>query len=613
MSDALAVDGAEFSADIAAAAQAYARRGWPIVPLHGLESDAEGNLTCDCVKGAACASPGKHPRITNWIQQATTNVFVVAKWWNKWPNSNVGIATGHEFGVVLDFDPRHDSDESLAALEAAHGPLPETLTTRTGSDGEHRVFQYPEGFNVRCRLPALEDSDGIDVRGDTGLIVAPPSSHVSGTTYQWKSDINTPTVPLPEWLMEGVERDLPAGPDLDYLNVWAKAGLEGECRKVGEAKGGNRNDTLFVSSCRVGEIVAGGGLDYIQAFESLSLAATKCGLDDEESDGVITRGLSAGTNTPRLPRPTITSRDDAMALLDTIQSTYASIPRGGHKGTRMRTCFEAMLSIARDNGGPRNFSATTRQVAIRGGTGESSMHKALAELQNEGWLYRKRKGTPGTPSRWDIRIPTEYKELESCSNSEDEVGKVLGCQREAIHGLRTDLPVTKQYMPIPIGHDAFLSPLTFIYEDDRESKRFFTETLGLNKSAWIVLEYLQRSGGWVRQAEIARATGYNASSIWSVLKSRLIPYDLVEKDPVSKKIQALEVTEEHLQKIAAAFGTDGGHEKRLAQYRSLRDAPVGKALGTPKRIEGLRVDSRVHSAPEADNLGVHGTNGASFG
>ena len=163
-----AVDAGEYSFEIEAAAKSYARRGWPVFPLHGVKAAAVGSLICDCDKGSGCKSRGKHPRITAWRQLATTNEFVVAKWWATWPNSNIGIATGHEFGLVLDFDPRHGSDASLDALEALHGTLPPTLTTRTGSDGEHQVFEFPDGSIVVLGLPALKDSEGIDVRGEGG-------------------------------------------------------------------------------------------------------------------------------------------------------------------------------------------------------------------------------------------------------------------------------------------------------------------------------------------------------------------------------------------------------------------------------------------------------------
>lgn len=130
--------------------------------------------------GSQCTSPGKHPRINNWQSIATTNHHVVASWWKRWPTSNIGITTGEDFGVVLDFDPRHGSDDSLIRLEADHGSLPGTRTTKTGSGGSHRIYVYPTGLSVTNKVPSVVAIyEGIDVRGQGGYIAAP------GTDTPW--------------------------------------------------------------------------------------------------------------------------------------------------------------------------------------------------------------------------------------------------------------------------------------------------------------------------------------------------------------------------------------------------------------------------------------------
>lgn len=79
-----------------------------------------------------CESVGKHPGLIEWEKKATTDEATVREWLKMWPASNVGIATGPDFGWVLDADPRHCGLETLAALEAKHGKLPETLTGDQG-------------------------------------------------------------------------------------------------------------------------------------------------------------------------------------------------------------------------------------------------------------------------------------------------------------------------------------------------------------------------------------------------------------------------------------------------------------------------------------------------
>lgn len=172
--------------------------GWPVFPVYEPSKDG----ACACGK-ADCDDRGKHPRVTGWQEAATTDKTKIRRWQRQWPETNAGLPTGARSGVVvLDIDPRHGGDESLADLERQHGPLPETPRALTGGGGEHRFFAHP-GSDVRIRnrtglLP------GIDVRGDGGYVVAPGSHHVSGGAYEWDAGAHPddmPLAPLPHWLL----------------------------------------------------------------------------------------------------------------------------------------------------------------------------------------------------------------------------------------------------------------------------------------------------------------------------------------------------------------------------------------------------------------------------
>ena len=82
---------------------------------------------------------------------------------------------------VLDIDARNGGDDSLDTLIHKHGRMPDTLEAVTGSRGRHFYFKHP-GVPVTNSVGLLP---GIDVRGDGGLVVAPPSIHVSGQQYFW--------------------------------------------------------------------------------------------------------------------------------------------------------------------------------------------------------------------------------------------------------------------------------------------------------------------------------------------------------------------------------------------------------------------------------------------
>jgi putative DNA primase/helicase len=142
--------------------------------------------------------------VPNGVKGATDDFTTVVEWLLMQPEANWGIATGQGSGlVVLDIDPRHGGEESLLALTAQYGRLPETLEVLTGGGGRHLYFRYPDGVDVRNSAGAL--GPGLDIRGEGGYVVAPPSIHISGGIYQW-DDMSDPEndepVDLPDWLLE---------------------------------------------------------------------------------------------------------------------------------------------------------------------------------------------------------------------------------------------------------------------------------------------------------------------------------------------------------------------------------------------------------------------------
>src|SRR5690349_5123077 len=110
------------------------RRGFRVFPMHGIQ-----NGQCTCRK-ADCSSPGKHPRIKDWQRKASSDPATIEAFWKKWPDSNIGIATGGESRLfVLDIDGA-EGEKSLEDLVRQHGPSPETLTVTTGR-GRHFYFR----------------------------------------------------------------------------------------------------------------------------------------------------------------------------------------------------------------------------------------------------------------------------------------------------------------------------------------------------------------------------------------------------------------------------------------------------------------------------------------
>lgn len=143
---------------------------------------------------------------------ATRDPDVLRQYWQTWPNANIGIPTGVTSGTwVLDIDTPegHDADgfASLNAILMRHGPLPETLTAESPSGSQHLYFNYPSDYDVRNSDSVI--GPGLDVRGEGGMVIAPPSVKPDGSAYRWVN--NLPAADAPGWLLEMVKH-VPAPP-----------------------------------------------------------------------------------------------------------------------------------------------------------------------------------------------------------------------------------------------------------------------------------------------------------------------------------------------------------------------------------------------------------------
>lgn len=129
----------------------------------------------------------KTPATKNGSKDATTDQKQIAAWWSKWPDANIGIATGSVSGglVVIDLDRDEekgcDGYEVLREWEKQHGQLPETCQSITGRGGYHLLYRdTAEHRNAQALY------EGVDIRGEGGYIVAPPSVHPNGRHYEWE-------------------------------------------------------------------------------------------------------------------------------------------------------------------------------------------------------------------------------------------------------------------------------------------------------------------------------------------------------------------------------------------------------------------------------------------
>lgn|SRR3990167_3587541 len=139
----------------------YASRGWYVFPCRG-----------------------KVPLTHNGFKEASIDPAKITAWWTQWPDANIAMATGKISGViVVDVDIKKGAggDESLFVLESKFGKLPDTPQSRTPSGGRHYFFKYPSGYEIPCKV-GIEK--GIDIRGDGGYVILPPSK-IGINAYGW--------------------------------------------------------------------------------------------------------------------------------------------------------------------------------------------------------------------------------------------------------------------------------------------------------------------------------------------------------------------------------------------------------------------------------------------
>ena len=123
--------------------------------------------------------------LVKWKDQATDDPERVRRLWAKHPGECIGLVTGSASGVlVIDVD-------HLPAIEDLPGPLPRTLTARTPSGGLHFYYRHVDG----ARNSASDIADNVDVRGEGGYVIVPPSE---GYTWVDKPEI----ADAPAWFVD---------------------------------------------------------------------------------------------------------------------------------------------------------------------------------------------------------------------------------------------------------------------------------------------------------------------------------------------------------------------------------------------------------------------------
>ena len=215
------MDTNEFSQSILTEALRLAALGYLVHPVHGISPEG----LCTCGKGVNCRSPGKHPVLSGWQEQASCDPNVINSWeW--WRGFNLGLVPSDMY-TILDFDGEQGRQLYQMMLEWC--PVlgsPEYPLSITGSGGYH-LLGAGEATSFVRRLP------GLDIRAKGGQAVVAPSKHYSGNVYQAWRPIVGPAPLFPPEVMKVARGDL-VPPELQAPELVTLDDIKAMGRKQGK-------------------------------------------------------------------------------------------------------------------------------------------------------------------------------------------------------------------------------------------------------------------------------------------------------------------------------------------------------------------------------------------
>lgn len=243
---------------------------------------------------------GKEP-LVRWKDYAGTDGGDEELWSRA---TGIGVDCGRSRLVVIDVD----DPAAQAQLEGMLGRRlddDQTLTSATGK-GRHYIYRAHGDpvTNARGTMPR-----GIDVRGDGGYVVVPPSAHPDGGRYEWHH--RAAPVPFPDDLRAIVtaapDAPLPAGtPVPGMLDPWTQRAVDEETAAVRGSLEGGRNDRLFKAGLKLYSIDDGRLTDE-QATALLLAAARHAGLTEDEARKTLASARERATQNRAPAAPQVTA------------------------------------------------------------------------------------------------------------------------------------------------------------------------------------------------------------------------------------------------------------------------------------------------------------------
>lgn len=314
----------------------YAKQGWPIIPVWGVDIDEEGNAKCHCGSDSCEKEKGKHPVsylngepiVPRGVKDATTNTETIKRWWSKYPGANIGGAATEWFALDI------DRDEARYELP---GKIPDTVEQISGSGGQHILFQHPKDWKVGNATGELPR--GIDVRGCAndgsphGYIILPPSMHKSGKRYEWEVSSHPRDVKIakaPDWLLAILKKAQVKKVDVDIEDVAAPDLAVFDISKAtrdrilnGHPSGENRSAMDMRVCCALVEASATPS-EIAAIFHKYPIGADGKMADHNDPEHYLERTISAAFSwtTAKTPKKTIPSRVQPREMVTEEEAEY---------------------------------------------------------------------------------------------------------------------------------------------------------------------------------------------------------------------------------------------------------------------------------------------------
>ena len=356
----------------------YAARGWAIFPL-----------------------AGKTPRV-KWRDVSTTDPNEIHALFAKRNGANIGLDCGKSGLVVIDLDVKGDADGLATWHELGIGDTA-ALVSQTGGGGQHLIFRDTSDGAIGNSAGKL--GPGVDVRGNGGYIVLPPSIHPdSGKPYLTLGDWNREPGPIPALLADllteseptRTPRPAPRPGGNGKPDRYADAALANELATLARAQDGSRNHQLNTSAFNLGQFVAAGRLDQAHVERALSAAAVAIGLGEHEARATIESGMDSGAGHPRWPDAQPGTQGQPTGDTDQVAPTPAHRTDMGNAqrlvakfSGRLRYCYtwgkwlawDGIRWVLDDTGAViRCGKETTRHLYTEAGNAESEAErKAVAK------------------------------------------------------------------------------------------------------------------------------------------------------------------------------------------------------------------------------------------